>query len=90
MRCHLDHPAPSHLLPSLQTPSSTPSRLVPLPSLQSIPLSLRSCRLDICCSIDHRVKPDCAMDLSNLKEQVSNMTMYDLKAGVRKVQNGEF
>ena len=30
------------------------------------------------------------MDLSNLKEQVSNMTMYDLKAGVRKVQNGEF
>ncbi|PLN86291.1 hypothetical protein BDW42DRAFT_158927 [Aspergillus taichungensis] len=27
------------------------------------------------------------MDLSSLKEQVSNMTMYDLKAGVRKVQN---
>ncbi|KOC08782.1 ENTH domain containing protein [Aspergillus flavus AF70] len=27
------------------------------------------------------------MDLSNLKEQVSNLTLYDLKAGVRKVQN---
>jgi hypothetical protein len=30
------------------------------------------------------------MDFSNLKEQVSNMTLYDLKAGVRKVQNGKF
>ncbi|GAB1206639.1 hypothetical protein APSETT445_005329 [Aspergillus pseudonomiae] len=30
---------------------------------------------------------DCVMDLSNLKEQVSNLTLYDLKAGVRKVQN---
>jgi hypothetical protein len=29
------------------------------------------------------------MDLSNLKEQVSNLTLYDLKAGVRKVQNGK-
>lgn len=28
------------------------------------------------------------MDFSNLKEQVSNLTLYDLKAGVRKVQNG--
>jgi epsin len=28
------------------------------------------------------------MDLSSLKEQVSNLTLYDLKAGVRKVQNG--
>ncbi|OGE58049.1 hypothetical protein PENARI_c001G10424 [Penicillium arizonense] len=27
------------------------------------------------------------MDFSNLKDQVSNMTLYDLKAGVRKVQN---
>ncbi|KAJ5574281.1 uncharacterized protein N7459_008708 [Penicillium hispanicum] len=27
------------------------------------------------------------MDLSNLKDQVSNLTLYDLKAGVRKVQN---
>ncbi|BCR94402.1 epsin-3, clathrin recruitment and traffic between the Golgi and endosome [Aspergillus luchuensis] len=27
------------------------------------------------------------MDFSNLKEQVSNLTLYDLKAGVRKVQN---
>ncbi|KAJ5410162.1 Golgi to endosome transport protein (Ent3) [Penicillium crustosum] len=27
------------------------------------------------------------MDFSNLKEQVSNMSLYDLKAGVRKVQN---
>ena len=29
------------------------------------------------------------MDLSSLKDQVSNLTLYDLKAGVRKVQNGE-
>ena len=29
------------------------------------------------------------MDLSSLKEQVSNLTLYDLKAGVRKVQNGK-
>ena len=28
------------------------------------------------------------MDLSSLKDQVSNLTLYDLKAGVRKVQNG--
>ena len=28
------------------------------------------------------------MDFANLKEQVSNLTLYDLKAGVRKVQNG--
>ncbi|KAL8779100.1 MAG: hypothetical protein Q9194_001627 [Teloschistes cf. exilis] len=27
------------------------------------------------------------MDLNNLKDQVSNLTLYDLKAGVRKVQN---
>ncbi|KAI1259909.1 hypothetical protein F5Y18DRAFT_281644 [Xylariaceae sp. FL1019] len=27
------------------------------------------------------------MDLSSLKDQVSNLTLYDLKAGVRKVQN---
>ncbi|KAJ5163177.1 uncharacterized protein N7500_005007 [Penicillium coprophilum] len=27
------------------------------------------------------------MDFSSLKDQVSNMTLYDLKAGVRKVQN---
>lgn len=30
------------------------------------------------------------MDFSSLKEQVSNLTLYDLKAGVRKVQNGMF
>ena len=29
------------------------------------------------------------MDFSNLKESVANLTLYDLKAGVRKVQNGE-
>lgn len=28
--------------------------------------------------------------MDSLKEQVSNLTLYDLKAGVRKVQNGEF
>jgi epsin len=28
------------------------------------------------------------MDLNNIKKQVSNLTLYDIKAGVRKVQNG--
>ncbi|GLI73703.1 epsin-3, clathrin recruitment and traffic between the Golgi and endosome [Penicillium ochrochloron] len=27
------------------------------------------------------------MDFSNLQDKVSNLTLYDLKAGVRKVQN---
>ncbi|KAH7034589.1 uncharacterized protein B0I36DRAFT_316581 [Microdochium trichocladiopsis] len=27
------------------------------------------------------------MDFNSLKDQVSNLTLYDLKAGVRKVQN---
>lgn len=30
------------------------------------------------------------MDFSSLKEQVSNLTLYDIKAGVRKVQNGRY
>jgi epsin len=30
------------------------------------------------------------MDLNNIKKQVSNLTLYDLKAGVRKMQNGLF
>lgn len=30
-----------------------------------------------------------AMDFSNIRDQVSNLTLYDIKAGVRKVQNGE-
>jgi epsin len=29
------------------------------------------------------------MDFDSLKNQVSNLTLYDLKAGVRKVQNGK-
>lgn len=28
------------------------------------------------------------MDFDSLKNQVSNLTLYDIKAGVRKVQNG--
>jgi hypothetical protein len=28
------------------------------------------------------------MDINSLKDTVSNLTLYDLKAGVRKVQNG--
>lgn len=28
------------------------------------------------------------MDLNNLKQTVSNLTLYDIKAGVRKMQNG--
>lgn len=30
------------------------------------------------------------MDLTSLKDTVSNLSLYDLKAGVRKVQNGKF
>lgn len=30
------------------------------------------------------------MDFNSLKDQVSNLTLYDIKAGVRKVQNGAF
>jgi hypothetical protein len=30
------------------------------------------------------------MDLASLREAAANLTLYDLKAGVRKVQNGEF
>jgi len=29
-----------------------------------------------------------AMDINSIRDQVSNLTLYDLKAGVRKVQNG--
>ncbi len=29
------------------------------------------------------------MDLASIKDQVSNLSLYDLKAGVRKVQNGK-
>lgn len=29
------------------------------------------------------------MDFSSLKDKVSNLTLYDIKAGVRQVQNGE-
>lgn len=29
------------------------------------------------------------MDFNSLKDQVSQLTLYDLKAGVRKVQNGK-
>ena len=29
------------------------------------------------------------MDLNNLRDTVSNLTLYDIKAGVRKVQNGK-
>jgi hypothetical protein len=29
------------------------------------------------------------MDFASLKDQVANLSLYDLKAGVRKVQNGE-
>lgn len=28
------------------------------------------------------------MDFNSLRDQVSNLSLYDIKAGVRKVQNG--
>jgi epsin len=30
------------------------------------------------------------MDFSSLKDSVTNLTLYDIKAGVRKVQNGKW
>jgi hypothetical protein len=30
------------------------------------------------------------MDFNSLKESVTNLTLYDIKAGVRKVQNGKW
>ena len=29
------------------------------------------------------------LNFDSLKEQVSNLSLYDIKAGVRKVQNGK-
>jgi len=29
------------------------------------------------------------MDLSSIRDTVANLSLYDIKAGVRKVQNGE-
>lgn len=29
------------------------------------------------------------MNFDSLKEQVTNLSLYDIKAGVRKVQNGK-
>ncbi len=29
------------------------------------------------------------LDFNSLKDQVANLSLYDIKAGVRKVQNGE-
>lgn len=29
------------------------------------------------------------MNFDNLRDRVSNLTLYDVKAGVRQVQNGE-
>lgn len=34
------------------------------------------------------VAPAAAMDINNIKDQVSNLTLYDIKAGFRKAQNG--
>lgn len=60
-------------------PFHLPSCLSPLSILcLSLAFNLRSPRL-----------PFPIMDLNNIRDQVSNLTMYDIKAGVRKVQNGE-
>lgn len=56
---------------------------------------LGSPRSIISCHFNHNVDGSqdapptaAAMDFASLKDQVSNLTLYDLKAGVRKVQNG--
>lgn len=42
-----------------------------------------------CTNIPYRASTQSpVMDWNNLKDTVSNMTLYDVKAGVRKVQNG--
>ena len=44
------------------------------------------CELTIGSSI--KTAASAKMDLNSIKDQVSNLSLYDLKAGVRKVQNG--
>lgn len=39
-------------------------------------------------SIDRIANQPDDMDFNSLKDSVSNLTLYDIKAGVRKVQNG--
>lgn len=46
------------------------------------------CHLIACFETKTACSAQGAMDFSSLKDQVSNLTLYDLKAGVRKVQNG--
>lgn len=36
----------------------------------------------------HRPYSSTTMDFTTIKDQVSNLTLYDVKAGVRKLQNG--
>jgi hypothetical protein len=36
----------------------------------------------------HHADTTNTMDFNGLKDQVSNLTLYDLKAGFRKAQNG--
>lgn len=64
--------SPLHYRLSALSPRSLPGSLPGLPSV-------------LLAGPVQRVR---AMDISNIRDQVSNLTLYDLKAGVRKVQNG--
>lgn len=47
--------------------------------------------IDFECAISNRTPslPTPNMDLNSLRDQVSNLTLYDVKSAVRKVQNGK-
>lgn len=66
-------------------------KIYPRPSFESLCYLRPFCRsidqlilLRVFCCLLQSSK----MDLNSLKDQVSNLTLYDIKAGVRKVQNG--
>lgn len=65
---------------SIILPLPSPRRV--LPQLSCLSTLFASLLIAVVCAVR-------AMDFSNIKDQVSNLTLYDIKAGVRKVQNGK-
>lgn len=72
------------------TASSGSHSLCAPAALQSAPLARASTFL-VLGVLFHWTVASCIanMDFESLKNQVSNLTLYDVKAGVRKVQNGK-
>lgn len=62
--------------------SSKPTSPQALPPPRRIAVSVSS---SLRCSLDLE-----NMDINDIKNTVSNLTLYDLKAGFRKAQNGSY